>query len=79
MAEKRREVKELENKVKALENELLLEKPLAKTRRILWDNIGQSITDMWKSIQVIHEEMDLVAAAQEEIQRTRDSLGNMPE
>lgn len=79
VAEKTREVKALENKVKALENGLLLDKPLAEIRSILWANIGQSITDMWKSIQVIHEQIDLVAAAQEEIQRARDSLGNMPE
>ena len=34
---------------------------------------------MWKSIQIIHEQIDLVAAAQEEIERARDSLGNMLE
>jgi len=50
MAGKTREVKALENKVKALEKDLLLGKPLAKVRSILWANIGQSITDMWKSI-----------------------------
>jgi len=55
VAEKTREVKALENKVKALEKDLLLYKPLVEIRSILWANIGQSITDMWKSIQIIHE------------------------
>lgn len=79
VAEKTREVKALEDKVKALEKDLLLEKPLAEIRRILWANIFQSITDIWTSIQVIHEQIDLVKVAQEEIQRARDSLGHMPE
>jgi len=34
---------------------------------------------MWKPIQIIREQIDMVAAAQEEIQRARDSLGNMLE
>ena len=67
------------NKVKALEKELLLENPLGEIRSILWANIGQSITDMWTSIQIIHEQIDLVTLAQEEIQKARDSLGHMLE
>jgi len=47
---KTRELKALENKVKELEKDLLLDKPMAEIRSILWANIGQSITDMWKSI-----------------------------
>ena len=50
VAEKTMEVKTLENKVKALEKDLFLDKPLAEIRSILWTNIGQSINDMWKSI-----------------------------
>jgi len=78
VAEKTREVKALENKVKALEKDLLLDKPLVEIRSILWAKIGKSITDMWKSIHIIHEKIDMVVAAQEDIQKARDSLGNMP-
>jgi len=63
VAEKTREIKALENKVKELEKDLSLDKPLGEIRGILWANIGQYLTDMWKSIQIIHEQIDLVAAA----------------
>lgn len=79
VVEKAREVKALENKVKALEKDLLLDKPLGEIKSILWANIGQSITDIWTSIQIIHEQIDLVTVAQEEIQKARDPLGHMPE
>jgi len=62
-----------------LEKDLSLHKPLAQIKTILWTNIGQSITDEWRSIQTIHEQIDLVAAAQAEIKRARNSLGHMPE
>ena len=62
-----------------MEKDLLLDKPLVEIRSILWTNIGQSITGMWKSIQIIHEQIDLVAASQEEMKKARDALGNMPE
>ncbi len=79
VAEKTREVKALENKVKSLEKDLTLHKPLADIKMILWTKIGQSITDQWQSIQTIHEQIELIERAQEQIQRARASLGNMPE
>jgi len=45
VAEETREVKALENKVKTLENDLTLHKPLADIKMILWTKIRQSITD----------------------------------
>jgi len=50
MAEKTREVKALENKVKALEKDLSLDKPLGEIRGIMWANISESISNIWKSI-----------------------------
>lgn len=50
VAEKTREVKALENKVKSLEKDLALHKTLAEIKSILWTKIGQSITDQWTSI-----------------------------
>ena len=41
VADKTREVKRLEKLVKALENDLTLEKPLKEINEILWDNIIQ--------------------------------------
>ena len=68
----------LENKLKSLEKDLTFDKPLTEIKRILWANIIQSINDVWPSIQVIFEQIHLVKAAQEEIQRTRGKLGKMP-
>ena len=55
VAEKTREVKALENKVRALEKDLSLDKTLAEIREILWSNITQSLSDVWRSIQTIYE------------------------
>ena len=51
VAEKTREVKALQNKVKSLEKDLTLHKNLSEIKTILWTKIGQSITDQWRSIQ----------------------------
>jgi len=77
-AEKTREVKALENRVKALEKDLSLDKPLGEIKGILWANISESISNMWRSIQIIYEQIDLIAAAQVEIQKARNLLGHMP-
>jgi len=79
VAEKAREVKALEKRIRELEKELTLDKTLAKVKRILWAKIGQSITDQWQSIETIHEQMDLVSLAQFENQKARAYLGNIPE
>lgn len=55
VVEKTREVKALENKVKALEKDLSLDKPLGEIKGISWANINQSICNVWRSIQTIHE------------------------
>ena len=67
VAEKTREVKALENRVKTLEKDLSLDKPLGEIKGILWANINQSISDVWRSIQTIYEKIDLIAVAQVEI------------
>ena len=41
-------------------------------------NIGQSINNVWRSIQTIYEQIDLIAVAQVEIQRARNLLRHMP-
>ena len=46
VVDKTREVKRLENLVKALEKDLTLEKPLKEINEILWENIIQSIKDV---------------------------------
>lgn len=79
IVEKTREIKALENKVKTLEKYLTFDKPLAEVKKILWANITQSINDVWPSIQVIFEQIDLVKAAQGEIQKTKAQLGQMPD
>ena len=79
VAEKIREVKALEKRIKELEKELTLDKTLAEVKKILWAKISQSITDHWQSIETIHEKMELIGLAQFETQKARASLGNMLE
>lgn len=47
VAEKTREIKALDSKIKSLEKELTLHKTLTEIKTILWAKIGQSITDQW--------------------------------
>ena len=79
VAEKGREIKALKERIKELETELTLDKVTAELKRVIWLNIGQSITDQWHYIETMYEHMDLIAKAHREIQRARASLGNMPE
>jgi len=79
VAEKGREIKALKERIKELEKELSLDKVTAELKKIIWLNIGQSITDQWHYIETMYEQMDLITKAHREIQRARASLGNMPE
>ena len=72
VAEKTREVKALEKRIKELEKELTFDRTLADIKKILWAKIGQSI-------ETIHEQMELINLAQFENQKARASLRNMPE
>jgi len=77
-AEKVRENKGLEQKVKSLEKDLTFDRPLVEIKKILWANITQSINDVWPSIQKIFEQMELIKLALEEVKRTKEELGRMP-
>ena len=69
----------MDNRIKAFEKELTLDKTLVEIKKILWAKIDQSITNQWQSIQTIHEQIELINIAQFETQRARASLGNMSE
>jgi len=47
IADQTREIKRLEKLVEALEKDLALEMPLKQINEILWNNIKQSIKDIW--------------------------------
>ena len=79
VAEKKREVKALENKVKSLKKDLAIYKTLVEIKTILWTKIGHSIADQLTSIQTIHDQIELIEIAQVEIQKAKTLLGNMPE
>ena len=79
VAEKARVVKALKEKIKELEKELSLEKVVAEIKKVLWANIGQSITDQLQYIETIHEHMELIGRAHKESQKARASLSTMPE
>ena len=63
VAEQGRDIKAQRDKIKALEKELNLETTMADIKRILWAKIGQSITQQWRSIKTMHEQMDLLGQA----------------
>jgi len=62
-----------------LEKYLTLHKTLAEIKTILWTKIGQSIPNQWRSIQTIHEKIELIEIAQVEIEKARELLANMLE
>ena len=70
-------------RIKILEKDLTLEKPLGQTKEILWaniiDSIIDSVNDIWPSIQVIFEQIELVKIDTEAIQKVKEELGNKPE
>lgn len=78
-AEEVRKNKGLAQQVKTLEKDLTFEKPLTDIRKILWTNITQLINDVWSSLQIIFEQIDLVKVALQEIQKTEEELGGKPE
>jgi len=43
----------MSERIKVLEKDLTLEKPLGQTKEMLWANIIDSVNDIWPSIQVI--------------------------
>jgi len=45
----------MEERIKVLEKDLTLEKPLRDIKDILWTNIIDSINDIWPFIQIIFE------------------------
>ena len=50
----------MSERIKVLEKDLTLEKPLGQTKEMLWANIIDSINDIWPSIQVIFEQTELI-------------------
>jgi len=47
-------------RIKILEKDLKLEKPLGITKEMLWTNTIDSINDIFPSIQVIFEQTELL-------------------
>lgn len=79
VAEKTREAKALDKRIKELEKEMIMGKAITELKKVIWIKIGQSITDQWQSIETIHDHMDSLGRAYAEYQRARASLGSMPE
>lgn len=67
------------DRIKTLEKELTFGKPLRDIKEILWTNNINSINDIWSSIQIIFEQIDLMKLATEAVQKTREELGEKPE
>jgi len=68
----------MEERIKFLEKDLTLERPLRDMKDILWANIIDSINDIWPYIQVIFEQTELIKIVVEAIKKTKDALGDKP-
>ena len=69
----------MNGRLKAMEKDLTLKEPLGQAKELLWANIIDSVNDIWPSIQVIFEQIDLIKIAIEAIQKVKEELGDMPE
>jgi len=69
----------MSERIKVIEKDLTLEKPLGQAKELLWENIIDSVNDIWPSIQVIFEQTKLIKIATEAIQRIKEELGDMLE
>ena len=65
--------------IKSLYKELTLNEPLGQAKEKLWANIIDSVNDIWPSIEVIFQQIDLIKKAMEAIQRVKAELGDMLE
>lgn len=66
-------------KIKVLENDLTLQKPLRDIKEMLWANIIDFVNDVWPFIQVIFMQTVLLKVATEAIHKTIEELGDKPE
>jgi len=66
-------------RIKILEKDLTLQKPIGQTKEMLWANIIDSVNDIWPSIQLIFEQIELVKIVTKAIQKVREELGDKPE
>ena len=53
--EEQQKAARMNERIKGLEKELTLTEPIGKAKEQLWDNIIDSVNDIWTSIQVIFE------------------------
>jgi len=53
--EEAQKAQRMSERIKILEKDLTLEKPVGQTKEMLWANIIDSVKDIWPSIQVIFE------------------------
>lgn len=58
--EEERRNRRMTERIKTLEQDLTLEKPLRDIRDIIWTNIIDYINDIWSAIQIIFEQTELV-------------------
>jgi len=65
-------------KIKVLEKDLTLQKPLGQSKLMLWANIIDYVNDIWPSIQVIFEQTELLKVAIKAIQKVKEDLGDQP-
>ena len=66
----------MDERIKILEKDLTLQKPLGQTKEMLWANIIDFVNDIWPSIQFIFEQTELVKIATEAIQKVKEELGD---
>lgn len=61
----------MNERLKAMEKDMTLEEPLGQAKELLWANIIDSANDIWPSIQVVFEQIDLIKIAIEAIKKSQ--------
>ena len=69
----------MSEELKKLQKELTLRDQISYIKNYVWNNVIEAIHDVWPSIQVIFEQLELLLAAQVEIQKTQTDLAEKPE
>jgi len=69
----------MSERLKAMEKDLTLEKPLGKAKERLCTNIVDSVNDIWPYIQVTFEQIHLIKLATEAIWKVKIELCEMLE
>lgn len=69
---------QLNLKIEQFNNESLMGQNLTQSRKNIWTKIGETITEIWPSIQIIFEKQELINRSREVVRKIKIDLGQNP-